>query len=83
MKSEIKKLPASQMEITIELSLEEFQPYLDQAVKTISAEVKIPGFRPGKAGYETIKQKVGENTIWQEALEPAVKKTLIQVLDEN
>jgi len=83
MKVEVKKLPRSQVELTIEIDIAEYQPFLNQAVKTISEQIKIPGFRPGKAGFETVKQKVGENEIWQEALEPAVKKTFLKALHDN
>ncbi len=83
MKSEVKKLPRGQAELVIELSAEEYQPFLQQAAKKISESTKIPGFRPGKAGFELIKQKIGEGELWQEALEPAIKKTFISALDEQ
>lgn len=83
MKTQLQKLPRGQMELTIELTAEEYQPFLEQAAKKIAAEIKIPGFRPGKASFEIIKQRVGENEIWQEALEFAIRKTLVKVIDEN
>jgi trigger factor len=83
MKTEVKNLPRGQAELTVELSAEEYQPYLEIAVKKISEQIKIPGFRPGKAGFDIIKAKVGEAEIWQEALEPAVKKTLFAALTEQ
>lgn len=83
MKSEVKKLERGQVELTIEISIEEYQPFLEAAATKISQNTKIPGFRPGKADYKLIKQKIGENEIWQEALELAVQKTLVQTLDEQ
>lgn len=83
MKTELKKLPRGQVELTIELSVAEYQPFLEQAAKKISETTKIPGFRPGKANFELIKQKVGEAEIWQQALEPAVQKTFLKALDEQ
>ena len=83
MKTDVKKLPRGQVELTIELTVEEFDPFLQQAAKTISEKIKIPGFRPGKANYDLIKQRVGEGELWQEALEPAVKKTFLAALDEQ
>lgn len=83
MKTEAKKLPRGQVELIIELSVEEYQPFLQEATKTISQSVKIAGFRPGKAPYEIIKQKVGENEIWQQALEPAVRKTFLKAIEEQ
>lgn len=83
MKTEVKKIERGQAELTVELTVEEYQPFLEQAAKKISENLKIPGFRPGKAGFGIVKQKVGEAEIWQEALEPAVQKTFIKALDEQ
>ena len=83
MKSEVKKLAKSQVEITIEVSLEEIKSYLDKAVSKISQEIKIEGFRPGKAPYEIIKQKVGDMGILQEALDDIISATYYEVLKEQ
>jgi len=83
MKTESKKLERGQVELTIELTVDEYQPFLESAAKKISQDSKIPGFRPGKAGLDVVKQKVGEDSIWQEALESAVQKTFVKALDEK
>ncbi|NUM25788.1 MAG: trigger factor [Candidatus Buchananbacteria bacterium] len=83
MKVEVKKLERGTAELTIELTVEEYQPFLEQAAKEISKHTKIPGFRPGKADLETVKKKVGEAEIWNQALEPAIHKTFVQALDEQ
>ena len=43
MKSEVKKLPKSQVEITIEVSLEEIKPFLEKAAKKLSKDLKFDG----------------------------------------
>src|SRR3989344_3161878 len=83
MKIDFKKLPRGQAEITIELAPDEYQPFLEQAAKQISETTKISGFRPGKANFEIIKQKVGLAEIWEKAIEPAVKKTLFKAINDN
>lgn len=83
MKVDKKNLEKSQLELTIELSVEELKPYIDKAVEKISKEVKIKGFRPGKANYEIIKQKVGEMAILEEAGHLAINGTLDQSIREN
>lgn len=62
--------------ITVELSAEDMKPYLDKAVVRISKEVKVDGFRPGKAPYEMLAKKIGEMEIYQEAAREAVDATL-------
>lgn len=68
MKITKKDLEKKQIELTIEVSLEEIKPHLEKAAQNISAKNKIPGFRPGKAPYDLVKNSVGEMPIWQEAL---------------
>lgn len=75
MKTTTEKLPRSRIAITIELSPNEIKPQLERAASTIAAELKTPGFRPGKMPYQLVAQKVGEATIYQEASQAIVEKT--------
>ncbi|MBU0646861.1 trigger factor [Patescibacteria group bacterium] len=75
-----KDLGKSQVELTVELSVEEFQQYINRGVIKISQEVKIEGFRPGKASYEILKSKVGEMAILEEAARIAINKTIDQAI---
>ncbi|MDD5110164.1 MAG: trigger factor [Patescibacteria group bacterium] len=77
-----KKLPRGKAEITVELSTEEYQPFLQKAAAAISEQISFPGFRPGKAPYAVVMERVGEAKLWEEALEPAVRKTFAPALDE-
>ncbi len=83
MKSTIKKLDKSRVEITIEVSPLEIQPYLQKSAERIAKEIKIEGFRPGKAPYELIKQKVGEMGILQDAIDDIISSTYYDVLKEH
>ena len=84
MKVEINKLPKNQIELTIEVTLFELQPFLINSSTTISKEMNIPGFRPGKAPYDMVKEKIGEQAIYEEALDQIIKKTYPQaVLDQK
>ena len=58
MKVEKKNLEKSQVELNIELSLDEFKPFINKAAKRISKEVKIDGFRAGNIPYKILKQKL-------------------------
>ncbi|MFY9462978.1 MAG: trigger factor, partial [Candidatus Sungiibacteriota bacterium] len=67
------KLPKSEIEIEITLSPDEFAPHLKTAARLISEKVKIEGFRPGKATYDAVKNKIGEHALYEEAAEIAVR----------
>lgn len=78
-----KDLGKSQVELTIELSVEEFAPYIEKGAQKVSESVKIEGFRPGKVPYEVLKQKIGEMTILEEAAHLAINKTIDEIIDNN
>lgn len=76
----VEHLPKNTVKFTITVPLEELTPFLEDAALRISQETSIPGFRPGKADYEVVKQRVGEMKIYEEALEPLVRKTYVEAL---
>ncbi len=78
-----KELEKSQIELTVELTVEEFAPYIVKGAEKLSEKVKIEGFRPGKAPLEILKQKVGEMTILEEAAHVAIHKTIDDIVDQN
>jgi trigger factor len=69
LKVETQALENRQVEMTVEVPDEQLQRALRSAARRISHEVKIPGFRPGKAPYNIIAQRVGEETLFDEALD--------------
>ncbi len=83
MKVTKKDLEKSQVELTVELTIEEFKPYIPKGAEKVSQEVKIEGFRPGKAPFDIIKNKVGEMTILEEAAKIAIDKTIESAVKEN
>lgn len=83
MNKEIKKLPHSKIEIKVSVAWDEWKKFLDQATSELSREVKIPGFRPGKAPKNMVEQKVGKGNIIQEAAEKAIQKTYVDILAEG
>lgn len=83
MKIEKKDLGKSQIELTVELTVEEFKPYVLRGAEKVSLDVKIEGFRPGKAPYEILKNTIGEMSILEEGARIAIDKTLDKVIKEN
>lgn len=71
---EIKKLPKSQIEFEASIPWGEWEKYLDQAAEEASREIKIAGFRPGKAPRNLVEQKVGKAVILNGAAERAIGK---------
>ncbi len=78
-----KDIGKGKFELTVEMTAEELKTSVDRAVEVVSASVKIEGFRPGKATYDILKQKVGEQAIWEEAARIAINKNVDKILIDN
>jgi trigger factor len=76
----IKKLPKSLVEFEITVAWAEWEKYLDKAAAEVSEEIKIPGFRPGKAPRNLVEQKVGAGMLLNNAAEKAVQKSYVDFL---
>ena len=83
MKVDKKILEKSQVELSVELTTEEFAPYIEKGARKLAEKVKIEGFRPGKAPLEVLKSKIGEMSILEEAAQLAVNKTLDEIIMEK
>jgi len=79
---EIKKLPKSKVEFNIIISWDNWKVFLDEAVAKISQDIKVEGFRAGKAPRKIIEQKVGKDMILGTAAEKAIEKKYPQEIKE-
>lgn len=80
---QVKKLPKSQVQITIKVTKEEQAQYEEKALKDLAGKVKIDGFRPGKVPVEMVKEKVGQDAIKAEALEHALPELYYKAITEH
>lgn len=83
MKTELKKLEKSQVEISFELTAEEFQTHLDAALLHLKDHVKMDGFRKGQVPLKMVQERLGEETVLMEAGDLAVKKSYRKAVEEN
>ena len=67
----------------IEVDPDLVEKHMEKAVTRISKQVKIPGFRPGKANRRVIEQRFGSAAILQEALEELVPEVYNQALESE
>ena len=74
MKSTVETLSPTRVRLAVEVPFEELRPSLDAAYKKIGAQVKVPGFRPGKVPARVIDQRVGRAAVLEEAINDALPK---------
>ena len=72
MKSAVETISPTRVKLVVEVPFAELKPMLDQAYKTIGAQVQIPGFRKGKVPSRIIDQRVGRGAVVQEAVNEAL-----------
>ncbi|MGZ4132294.1 MAG: trigger factor [Actinomycetota bacterium] len=60
------------VKLTIEVPVDEFEKDLDSTYRAIAREVKIPGFRPGKAPKPIIDAQVGRDVVLEEFVSATV-----------
>ena len=74
MKSAVETISPTRVKLVVEVPFAELKPMLDQAYKTIGAQVQIPGFRKGKVPSRIIDQRVGRGAVVQEAVNEALPR---------
>lgn len=74
------ELPRSEIELTIELSPEEWTPHIQEATKRLSFEVTMDGFRPGKIPSSILSERLGEEKILERASRLAIGETYLESL---
>lgn len=70
----------SQVQLTIDIPVGMLNIYSDRAYKKLAANVKIPGFRPGKAPRHMVEREVGSDAFNKEILESAIQDTFYQAI---
>jgi trigger factor len=78
----VKKLPESKAELTVTLPWEEWKDEMKHAVAGLAKEVKVSGFRPGKAPRDVIEKRFGKQALFIEAAEHAVTHSYPKALAE-
>lgn len=76
-------MDGNKVRLSVELEEAEFDAALDSAFRKIAREVRLPGFRPGKAPRRLIEARLGRGVARQEALKDALPEYYERALIEN
>ncbi len=83
MKTEIKKLGKSEIELLFEMPAEDFAKYIDKALEHLKSHMKMDGFRKGQVPKEMVEKKMGVENLLMEAGDLAVKAAYTNYVKEN
>lgn len=81
--SEIKNLAGSKAEVTVTVAWEDWKKFIDEVAADYSKEIKIQGFRAGKAPRDMVEKKVGLGALLDGAAQKAVQSTYPKVVSEK
>jgi len=82
-KTIVEPLEGNKVKLSVELDESEFGTAIDAAFRKIAREVRIPGFRPGKAPRRLVEARVGIDAARQEAIRDALPGFYERALREN
>ena len=82
MQSAVETLSPTRVRLTVAVPFDELKPELDKAYKTIGAQVKVQGFRPGKVPPRILDQRVGRGVVLDEAVQEALPRLYTEAVTE-
>jgi trigger factor len=71
-KSIIETLEGNKVKLSVEVDEVEFDKNIDQAFRKIAKEVRIPGFRQGKAPRKLLEAQIGIGAARSQAIQDAI-----------
>ncbi|NQU82366.1 MAG: trigger factor [Parcubacteria group bacterium] len=83
MEIKTKEISKSEIEITCEMTWDEFKPYIDRAFSSLSKGVVVKGFREGKAPKDLLEKQIGEQNIMGEAVDQAIREKYLEIIKEK
>jgi trigger factor len=81
-KTDVEELSPTRIRLTVEVPFDELQPSLDQTYRQVARQVRIPGFRPGRAPRQVIDRRIGRDAMVEQAVNDAVPELYGKALRE-
>ena len=83
MKSTVDQLSPTRVRINVEVPFTELKPDFDRAYKELAKQVRLPGFRPGKAPAKLLEARVGREAILDQVINEALPSRYGQAVTES
>ena len=83
MKSTVEPAEGNKVMVAVEIDEAELEPAVEAAWREIAKEVRLPGFRPGKAPRKLLEKQLGSDYARSEALKSALPEFYSQAVIEH
>jgi trigger factor len=82
-KSTVEALEGNKVKVVVEVEEAEFEKDLDAAFRRLAQEVRLPGFRPGKAPRKVLEARIGQSYARDEAFREALPGYYSEAVKEH
>jgi trigger factor len=79
-KSTVEKLSPTRVRINVEVPFAELQPDFDRAYKRLAKQIRLPGFRPGKAPAKLLEARLGRGAVLEQVVNDALPSRYSQAV---
>lgn len=83
MKSTVEQLGPTRVKLNVEVPFEELSGEFDRTYRSLAQQIRIPGFRPGKAPAKLIEARVGRDSILAQVVNDALPGKYSQAVAET
>ena len=83
MRSTVEALEGNRVKVSVDIEAEEFEERLEEAFRKIARQIRLPGFRPGKAPRRVLEARLGPHAARGEALSDAVPEYYAQAVVDH
>jgi trigger factor len=83
MQSSVEALEGNKVRLHVTVPADEFERALDSAFRKLAREVRIPGFRPGKAPRQLLEARFGSEIAREQALRDSLPEYYVEAVEAN
>ncbi|HET9142548.1 trigger factor [Actinophytocola sp.] len=83
MKSTVEHLSPTRVRINVEVPFDELKPNFDRAYRKLAQQIRVPGFRPGKAPAKVIESRIGRAPILDEVVNEAIPTKYMEAVTSS
>lgn len=83
MKSTVEQLSPTRVRINVEVPFAELEPDFQRAYKELAKQVRLPGFRPGKAPAKLLEARIGRQAMLDQIVNDALPSRYGQAVAES
>ncbi len=83
MKSSVEPVEGNKVRLSVEVEADEFESAIAEAFRKIAREVRIPGFRPGRAPRKVLEARLGADAARGQALQDAIPDYYVAAVREH